>query len=150
MPWGALDTQVLAAPKAEWVRSKWAIAWQAYNPSAAYPVPWHPEKEALPSTALVLKRTNPKREVKRICKLFGMNHSPSMMVLLGESLLESNGLKITTSVTQQDFFFPSESIRFEQPSLLHIPESEYRFLVSVPQVSCTAKYLLSQGATNIL
>ena len=59
-----------------------------------------------------------------------MNHSPSMMVLLGESLLESNGLKITTSVTQQDFFFPSESIRFEQPSLLHIPESEYRFLVA--------------------
>lgn len=50
-----------------------------------------------------------------------------MMVLLGENLLESNGLKITTCVTQQDFFFPSESIRFEQPSLLHIPEKAIPF-----------------------
>lgn len=69
------------------------------------------------------------------------------MVLLGENLLESNGLKITTCVTQQDFFFPiREYRRFEQPSLLHIQRTQYHFLVSVPK----SPALLSISSARVL
>lgn len=92
---GALDTQLfLAATKANR-----AIAWHTKNPL------WYCSTliRKLSSRASGLKPTMVNLELEG-CKLFGMNHSPSLIILMGTILGKSYWLKSTTCVTQQDFF----------------------------------------------